>query len=201
MSTPPLPPSRRPVSREVIRRRRIVALVLFLAFLAGVVWAISAIVGAVASWFSPSASPAPTNAVGQVCASGDVTVEAKVGSASGVEAESFGIGEQPYLWFTVTNVGPVACTFNVGPAVQFYTIKSGSDMIWTSRECDRSGLEDQSVLLEPGVAKTSPAGPWMRVRSSASGCGEGQAPVDAGAYNVSVEVNGVLSQANQFLLQ
>lgn len=202
MSTPP--PSRRAqASRKVIRRRRIVALVLLVSFVALVVWAVTAVVNLVAGWLglTPTGSPAPTNAVGQVCASGDVSVEAHVGDINRTEKEAFAIGENPYLWFTVTNVGQVACTFDVGAAVQFYTIKSGTDMIWTSRECDRAGLTNQVISLEPNVAQNSVPSAWLKVRSSATGCGADQTAVDAGAYNVSVEVNGVLSQSNQFLLQ
>jgi hypothetical protein len=110
------------------------------------------------------------------------------------------MGDNPYLWFRLTNSGPVACSFNAGPAVQFFTIKSGNDQIWTSRECDRTGLQNQDVTLEPGKPVESPTNSWLRVRSSNSGCGADQAPVDAGAYNLTVEVNGVLSQPNQFLL-
>lgn len=202
MATPP--PSRRAqVSRQIIRRRRIVALVVLVTFLALVIWAVTAVINIVAGWLglAPSSSPGPTNAVGQVCASGDVKVEAHVGDANRNELESFAIGENPYLWFTVTNIGPVSCTFDVGAAVQFYTIKSGTDMIWTSRECDRTGLTSQSIQLAPNETQNSLPSAWMRVRSSSSGCGADQLPVDAGAYNVSVEVNGVLSQSNQFLLQ
>ena len=202
MATPP--PSRRAqVSRKVIRRRRIVVLVVLVTFIALVVWGVTAIVNIVAGWFGmgPSSSAGPTNAVGQVCASGDVSVEAHVGDANHNELDAFAIGDNPYLWFSVTNIGSVPCTFDVGAAVQFYTIKSGSDMIWTSRECDRTGLSNQVITLEPNVAQESMPSEWMRVRSSSSGCGSDQTAVDAGAYNVSVEVNGVLSQSNQFLLQ
>jgi hypothetical protein len=182
----------------VYRNRRIVALIVVGLVLwgavSGVMWTVSAIGG----MFAPTT--APTITAGQPCASGDVTVEAIVGSADKVPAESFEMASNPYLWFQITNIGALDCTFNAGAAVQFFTIKSGNDMIWSSRECDRTGLKDNTITLSPNAPVSSAASEWKRVRSSSSGCGEGQAPVDAGAYNLTAEVGGVLSQPNQFLL-
>jgi hypothetical protein len=201
MSAPRRTPPKR-LSPQIYRRRRIVAI-------AGVVlvgWAIislvSAIVGAIGSAFSgPTPSVAPTNVEGQQCASGDIMATAVVGRKDGSEAESFATGEQPYMWFTIKNVGTVTCTFNAGPAVQFFTIRSGDDLIWTSRDCARAGLIDQVVSLEPGESMSNPTSVWERVRSSSTGCNaETQVPVTPGAYKLTVEVNGVISDTNQFLL-
>ena len=41
---------------------------------------------------------------------------------------------------------------------------------------------------------------WYRVRSSSTGCGADQTPVDAGAYTLVATVNGVISDTNQFLI-
>jgi hypothetical protein len=126
---------------------------------------------------------------------------AMVGRKDGTEAESFATGEQPYIWFTIKNVGEVTCTFNAGPAVQFFTIRSGNDLIWTSRDCDRTNLKEQVVTLEPGQSMPNPTSVWERARSSSTGCNaETQVAVQPGAYNLTVEVNGVISGANQFLL-
>ena len=84
---------------------------------------------------------------------------------------------------------------------QFFTIKSGPDMIWQSSDCDRAGLPSQTVTLQPNTPVTSSPSEWLRVRSSSKGCGAGQLIVDAGAYNLTATVNGVLSQPNQFLLK
>ena len=174
------------LSPQIYRRRRFVAIAA--VFLVG--WAIialiGAIVGAIGSAFAgPTPSTAPTNVEGQACASGDILATAVVGRQDGTEAESFTTGEQPYIWFTIKNVGTVTCTFNAGPAVQFFTIRSGNDLIWTSRDCDRTGLLDQVVTLEPGQSLPSPTSPWERVRSSSTGCNaETQVPVTAGAYNL-----------------
>ena len=190
------------LSTQVYRCRRIAALAVVVLVGWAIISLVSAIVGAISSAFSgPTPSSAPTNVEGQQCASGDILATAVVGREDGTEAESFATGEQPYIWFTIKNVGNVTCTFNAGPAVQFYTIRSGNDLIWTSRDCDRTGLLDQVVTLEPGQSVPNPPSPWERVRSSSTGCNaETQVPVTPGAYNLTVEVNGVLSEGNQFLL-
>jgi hypothetical protein len=105
------------------------------------------------------------------------------------------------MTFTIKNVGTVTCTFNAGPAVQFFTIRSGNDLIWSSKDCLRKGLEDNFVSLEPGQSQVRNPTPWDRVRSSSTGCNaESEIPVAPGAYNLTAEVNGVLSDGNQFLL-
>ena len=196
---PPTPRNRqqRPTP-SVYRNRRIAALIIVALLLWGIVSGVMWVVGAIGSMFAPAT--APTISAGQPCASGDVVVEAIVGSSDKVASESFAMGSNPFLWYQLTNIGSVDCTFNAGAAVQFYTIKSGNDLIWTSRECDRTGLTDAIVTLKPNVPLSSSPSAWLRVRSSSSGCGADQSPVDAGAYNLTVEVGGVLSQTNQFLL-
>jgi hypothetical protein len=196
---PPAPRNRqqRPTP-NVYRNRRIAALIIVALLLWGIVSGVMWVAGEIGKIFTPAT--APTISAGQPCASGDVVVEAIVGSSDKVASESFAMGSNPYLWFQLTNIGSVDCTFNAGEAVQFFTIKSGNDLIWTSRECDRTGLTDNVITLSPNAPVSSAASAWLRVRSSSSGCGADQSPVDAGAYNLTVEVGGVLSETNQFLL-
>ena len=102
------------------------------------------------------------------------------------------------ILFNVSNDGVLG--FWGGPAVQFYTIKSGSDLVWDSHNCSRADLQSQVLTLEPGTPVESPPSPWLRVRSSSSGCGLEQTPVGAGAYTLVASVNGVISDTNQFLI-
>lgn len=176
--------------------RRIIVLGLLVAIIWGVVAGVGALFGAIGNFFNP----ATTITAGAPCAPGTVSVTAIVGDAAG-EKLSFEGSERPQLWFRITNNGKVACKFNAGARVQFYKITSGEDAIWTSRDCPRAGLGDMEVLLKAGESKESGKNEWYRVRSSSSGCGDGQIPVDAGAYKLYVEVNGVLSDnLEQFLL-
>jgi hypothetical protein len=191
-----------PTHPGVYRRRRIVLFLAAALCIWGVVSGVNALTAMVSSWFggTPSASPSQTISEGQPCGVGDVRVDAMVGNADGSEAESFATGKNPNLWFRLTNLGEVACTFDAGPAVQFFTIKSGNDLVWDSHECDRAGLESQMATLQPGTSVDSPPSPWFRVRSSSTGCGVDQTPVDAGAYTLVANVNGVISDTNQFLI-
>jgi hypothetical protein len=204
-----MPAPVRPNSRNqqlhpgVYRRRRIVLLIIVALILWALISGLMAVVGMVSSWFggTPSAAPSQTIAEGQPCAVGDVRVDALVGNADATEAESFPTGKNPYIWFRLTNVGSVACTFDAGPAVQFFTIKSGNDLVYKSQDCtNRAGLQSQVITLEPGTPVENPPSPWVRVRSSSTGCDATQVPVSAGAYSLFATVNGVISDTNQFLI-
>lgn len=192
-------------------RRRIGALVVLVL----VVWLLISLISAVFGWvghlFNPggstpstsqSASPsAEASGAVAACAPGVVTVNAVIGDGK-TAFSSFAPGVNPKLWFTLTNTGRVACTFNVGSAVQFFTITSGAETIWTSKQCDRSKDTDAIIKLDPSVALKSNPSPWVRVRSSDSGCGANQTQAIAGgaSYHVKAEVNGVISNDVQFIL-
>jgi len=206
-----LPRSSNKLAPEIYRRRRIATLVI-LALLAALIWAG---VNAVSSWL---ATPAPEQEIelpegmagssvvvepGQPCPAGTVVVEAQVGDSSGTNNLTFGSADTPHIWFTLTNTNSVDCTFNAGSKVQYFTILSGSEQIWSSKQCDRSALEDSQLLLVAGATISSPPLPWEKVFSSATGCGVDQAPVITGgaSYHLRVEVNGELSaNKQQFVL-
>ena len=169
-----------------------------LGVLALLIWGVIALFGWVGGLFNQK----PSNIVtaGQECAPGTVSVNAVIGDGT-TEQLSFDAGVNPYLWFTLTNNGTVACKFNGGPRVTFFTIKSGEEQIWSSRECDRGGLVDKWVTLQSNQVLVWPANDWLRVHSSSTGCGAGQDPVLPGAYALTAEVNGVISgNYEQFLL-
>ena len=190
----------------IYRRRRIffgsAALIVILLLW----WLIGSVVGAVNNFFNPTPQAsisAPAAQAGQPCAPGTVSVIAGIGDENKTSAASFAKGVNPYLWFTLTNNGSVACTFDAGSAVSFYKITSGSETIWSSENCDRTGLTSSMVTLKPNEPMTAPIGEWYRVKSSSSGCGADQAPVTAGgaSYHLSVEVGTAMSQDTvQFIL-
>ena len=137
------------------------------------------------------------------CNPAQIELVAQVGDENGPR-DSFGADALPSLWYEIVSTADTPCTFNVGSSVTFFTITSGDETIWSSRQCDRSGDADLVALLEPGIGKRSQPSEWLRVRSSqAGGCGAGQPEVVAGgaSYHLRVEVNGVISQnKQQFLL-
>lgn len=170
---------------HIIRRRRIAGLVI----LGLLVWAIWALISFVIGLFFPSGSKAVNVSE---CQAGTVSITAFAGDGKNHVA-SFAAGEKPLLWFTITNNGKQACKFNAGPAVQFFRIKNSEQVVWDSKQCDRTGLGNQEIVLKPGKPVNSPAGTWMRVYSSNAGCGEGQAPAMPGTYSLVAEVNGIVS--------
>jgi hypothetical protein len=200
----------RPTQRQIYRRRRTL-LLLGLIVGAGTVWL------AISSAFPSSgasqptvtdSSPSPSSTDARpedypTCDPSQIELVAKVGDAAGAR-DSFEGGVVPLLWYEIVSRASEPCTFNVGSSVTFFTITSGAETIWSSRQCDRSADSDLVALLEPGVSKRSQGSEWLRVRSSQSGgCGEGQTQVVAGgaSYHLRVEVNGVISEnKQQFLL-
>lgn len=200
-----MPRSRRP-SPEVFRRRRIAA-ALVLAVVVGLVWAG---VSAISSWLGGSSSTqlllpdgmAESSVVvepGQMCPPGTVVVEAQVGNSSGQNMTAFAADETPHVWFTLTNTNSVDCTFNAGAKVQYFTIQSGDQDIWSSAQCARDTLEDGNIVLPAGETMSSSPSPWEKVFSSNSGCGADQSPVTTGgaSYHLKVAVSGELSTNDQ----
>lgn len=197
----------RTLSPAVYRRRRIGALIA-LAILVSLIWG-----GVNAASFWLAGAPAPEEVTlpegvnessvvveaGQPCPPGTVTVMAQVGDATGVLMNRFGADQTPHIWFTLTNTNSVDCSFNAGAKVQYFTIKSGDQQIWSSRQCSREGLTDSQIVLTAGQTITSPVAPWEKVFSSSTGCGVDQAPVvtDGASYHVEAEVNGELSSNDQ----
>lgn len=202
-----------PTQQQIYARRRLLALIA-VALVSLLIWLGTAgipgllsgqgEVESVEQAETELAEPQPTN--GEVepiaCPPGSVLAEAFVGDAESTR-QSFSSGELPQIWYSLTNLGPVPCVFNAGARVTFFTITSGEETIWTSRQCDRTGDTDLSVLLQPNVPFMAEKSPWLRVRSSDTGCGEGQRSVVAGgaSYHLKVEVNGEIStNRQQFLL-
>ncbi|GHD45557.1 hypothetical protein GCM10008097_14960 [Mycetocola manganoxydans] len=144
-----------------------------------------------------TSTPTPSPGVISECADGDVLVEALT------DKSTYGAEELPQLSLQITNTTDEACRINVGTAAQVFTIKSGSDVYWTSTDCQVEPA-DAIVELEAGqvVASTAPI-TWDRTRSTPSTCeGERPAVPAAGAsYHLSTSVGGFESEASkQFIL-
>ena len=198
------PRTRRNVDPAIYRRRRIFFGTAALVVIA-LLWAlIQGIIGFVGGFFAPAAAPTPTTAVvaGGPCVDGAVQVLAHVGDQGQTPATAFAKGENPFIWFTVTNNGNVACTFDAGSSVSFYTITSGDRVFWDSHDCDRSQDVNAIITLQPGETKPSGASNWLKVFSSSTGCSTGQESVPTGgaSYHLQATVNGVVSNDVQFVL-
>lgn len=197
----------RSFSPSVYRRRRIAAL-LVIAVLAGLGWAG---VTAIGSWLGassvPEQLPLPEGVnessviveSGEPCPPGTVSVMAQIGDSTGTLSNRFNSEQAPHIWLSVTNTNSVPCTFNVGAKVQFFTIKSGDQQIWTSKQCNRETLTDVNLVLDAGQTEKSPPARWEKVFSSETGCGPEQDLVTTGgaSYHLEAEVNGELSNNDQ----
>jgi len=204
MSTPRIP--NRPTQQQIFRRRRALALVVIVILVWALVAAISSLFNASGAVTPTQSSPVVTAQSGQPCVPGTVLVTAFIGDGTKSQV-SFDTDVKPLIWFTLTNTGKVDCTFSAGSRVQFFTITSGAETIWSSKDCDRSKDVDYTASLKPNVAQTSPAQTWSRVHSAGSGagsgCGVGQPAVTAGgaSYHLKAEVGGVISAKDvQFVL-
>ena len=186
--------------------RRAVVLVAALLILGLIGFGLSALIGSAGQ--SESTAVEETREIGEAteeeqpeiddCLPGTVSVTAEIGDADGEVDLDFNPTELPHMWYTVTNNSGVDCNFNVGSAVTFFEITSGSELIWSSRDCDRSMDENKVGVLKAGETLASPPVPWEKVRSSDTGCGAGQRDVITGgaSYFLSVELNGVLSKSD-----
>lgn len=140
----------------------------------------------------PSASPSGTPGVAE-CSAEDVTVEALT------DKDGYAADEQPQLRMRLTNTGAVPCTFNVGTNEQRFTISSGSDIWWTSTDCQSESAEMIVTLAAEQVVETAEPVIWDRTRSSPSTC-DGDRPRAGGggaSYHLTVEIGGVKSSASR----
>jgi len=204
-----------PQSRGVYWRRRLVVLLGVVAVIVLVVFLVSRPGSGEASSGIPNPSPSPSQdaesaaepepepstppeepAEGADCDPANVVVEAITDKAS------YASGEQPQLSFSITNTSVVSCTYNVGTTQQLFTVTSGADQYWSSKDCE-TGAVDAPILLEPNLAQSSAPILWDRTRSSADTCDGDRpaAPAGGATFNLNVTV-GAASPAvpTSFLL-
>jgi hypothetical protein len=122
------------------------------------------------------------------------------------DALSYAAGVDPQLSLTITNVGSSPCTFKDGSDEQKYVITSGTETIWSSKDC-QTGAVSATSTLQPNVPVKSTPFAWNRTRSNPAACTATNAPqVIAGgaSYHLTVTVNGITSSkadSPQFILK
>jgi hypothetical protein len=189
-----------PQPNKVYWRRRLVVLI-------GVLAVIAIVILIVARPGSAKPKAVPTNTAhtaastaAPACAPADVKVIAVT------DALTYAAGVDPQISLSITNVGPAACTFKDGSDVQKYVITSGTETIWSSKDCQTSAVSATSTLQPNIPVKSSPFA-WSRTRSNAADCAATNPPqVIAGgaSYHLTVTVNGVTSSkvnSPQFILK
>ncbi len=201
-----------PTQQQIFRRRRALA-VAVLAVLVTVIWGLPQLFnGPSASDVIDSDQTSTDVSNLEDCAPGVVSVEVMVGKIvqtndDGTQTKevltNFDSSTLPALWYEITNKGSVDCKFNVGPRVTFYTISSGDQTYWSSKDCNREGLQDTIVELKANQTLEAIASEWEKSYSSETGCGvEGNdtVPAAGATYKIRVEVSGVLSEEKRFVL-
>jgi hypothetical protein len=153
---------------------------------------------------SEAATVEPTNSEITNCQPGVVEVEAFIGRKDNHEAlVNIPQGEPVFLWYEITNTGLVDCIFDVGTYATFFTITSGDQVFYSSRDCDREGDSKAARILKPNIVEKSQPGEWLKVYSSSEfQCSANNRPAPKGGaqYELRVEVSGVISEQKRFYL-
>lgn len=145
----------------------------------------------VAEALSAPTTPAPTTPVGpQPCTALALALQPDAASYSG--------GAEPVLTVTVTNTADVACLVDVGDAQREIVITSGTDRIWSSRDCAGADTQSIRLLLDAGQADTRQV-QWTRVRS-VPGCTGDRPAARSGTYSAQLTLGGVSAQPAVFVL-
>lgn len=202
----PQPPS-------VYWRRRVVALIALVAVIVVIILIVTAIANSNNKPAStptdsakpsdtpgpdPSATPTFTSAAG-----GEACNPAQVALTAVTDSTSYDAGVNPQISMTITNAGSAPCTFDVGTASQEYIITSGTDRIWSSKDCQTSPASTPQVL-QPGVPLSTTPFAWDRTRSSTDTC-DGSRPAavsgpDGPTYRLQVKLGTVESETVAFRL-
>lgn len=118
------------------------------------------------------------------------------------DSNTYAAGTQPQLSLRVTNVGTSKCSINLGTTQQEYRITSGSDSIWSSRDCQVDPVDAVRELDAEESLETPPIA-WDRTRSSTSTCDTTRSQVGAGgaSYHLKVYLGDLESESTkQFIL-
>jgi hypothetical protein len=118
------------------------------------------------------------------------------------DSNSYAAGVNPVLTFALKSTDTVACTLSAGSDVQQFTIMSGTELYWSSKDCQTAPVAAQ-VVLQPFVPFAGASVTWDRTRSSTSTCSteRPQVPAAGASYHLVVTVNGIVSNDPQFILE
>ena len=137
----------------------------------------------------PSETPTDTDGVGD-CA------PAALALAMTADATSFAPGVSATFTVAVTNTGAEPCLVDAGEAQREIVITSGSDRVWSNRDCIVPGTETRTLLLAGGQTDATPFA-WNRIRS-AEGCPADLPTPGAGTYSAQLNLAGVSAPAAVF---
>ncbi len=127
---------------------------------------------------------------------------AKVTISPITDATSYDPGVNPVLSFTLKSTMTVPCRLSAGSDVQLFSITSGEELIWSSRDCQTDPVA-ATIVLQPGVPFQGSSMTWDRTRSSVDTCDAARDPVigDGASYHLKVSVGDIVSaETRQFLV-
>jgi hypothetical protein len=99
--------------------------------------------------------------------------------AAATDKAAYAAGENPLLTLKVTNGNTVPCEVNIGTSQMEYLVTSGSDRIFSSKDCQAES-SDLVKTIAPGKSETANF-PWARNRT-VEGCAAVAAQPAAGTY-------------------
>ena len=150
---------------------------------------------------SPAAdeSAAPADAVATIpevatAVDGAACDPSMVQIAAITDATNYATDELPKLSLSLTNTGTTDCVIDAGNARQVFTVMSGTDVYWSSTDCQTNPVDAQ-VTLKPGVVMPL-ATPitWDRTRSAVDTCEVATrtaVPARGASYYLHVSVDGI----------
>ncbi|WP_315093176.1 hypothetical protein [uncultured Cellulomonas sp.] len=115
------------------------------------------------------------------------------------DAVSFAAGVSATFTVSITNPGSEQCLVDAGEAQREIVITSGSDRVWSNRDCVVPGTEKRTLLLAGGANDTTSFA-WNRVRS-AEGCPQGLPAPGAGTYSAQLVLAGASAPPAVFGLE
>jgi hypothetical protein len=115
------------------------------------------------------------------------------------DATQYPAGANPVLQGFVTNTSAAPCTVDAGDAAREVVITSGSDRIWSTKDCASADTASRQLLLAAG-ARDAFEIPWSRVRS-AEGCPLDLPAPRAGTYQAVASLLGTSAKPVAFVLQ
>jgi hypothetical protein len=208
----PAPRAARKPSAAVYRRRRLFAggaLLLVLGLTAGGVATVSGALNAKTEQASSTeggaapqpgggqtapaaaATPSATPTASPTCDQKLVTVTAATNKTS------YGPDEKPVLTLKVANGGKLPCKVNIGTSQMEYLVTSGSDRIFSSKDC-QAASDDLVKTIAPGKSETANFR-WPRNRS-VQGCEKISDAAGAGYYVFIAKLGAKVSPPTVFQL-
>ncbi len=111
-------------------------------------------------------------------------------------AETFPGDVEPTFTVSITNAGDEPCLVDADERSREVVVTSGSDRVWSSRDCQPAEAEPLTLLLAGGQVDERPF-TWPRVRS-AEGCPDDLPDPGEGTYSATFSVGGATAPAAVF---